>query len=448
MDTSRIERTNGGVRGLKHQLWQPFIAAALIASLCVVGGCSGVVSGNSSTGSGGGGGTQTATLQATPSSASFGNVNVGSSATQTVTISNSGTADATISAVTPTSAGITASGIAVSTVIKASQSATLTIQFAPTATGAVTGSVQIGVSQGTGVTVAVTGAGVQPGLNVTPSSATFSSVVIGTNASQTIQMQNTGSSSLTVSQANVTGAGFSTTGLSLPLTIAAGKTSSFNIVYTPTTAGNVTGSVSLVSNAPNSPTNIALSASAVAATRTLSITPSSVNFGSVNTGTSASQNVTIRNTGNTTVNVTQITAAGTGFTAPGSAVNLSASQSTTVPVQFAPATAGSFAGTLTITSNATGSPAVVNLSGTGVVAVQHSVVLNWGASTSTVAGYNVYRSTVSGGSYSRVNGSAVGGLTYTDSTVSSGRTYYYVTTAVDSSGNESVYSNEVPAVIP
>jgi fibronectin type 3 domain-containing protein len=65
-----------------------------------------------------------------------------------------------------------------------------------------------------------------------------------------------------------------------------------------------------------------------------------------------------------------------------------------------------------------------------------------------VSGYNVYRSTVSGSGYVKLNSSLVATLTYTDSTVQSGTTYFYVTTAVDSSGNESVHSNEVSAPIP
>jgi hypothetical protein len=78
----------------------------------------------------------------------------------------------------------------------------------------------------------------------------------------------------------------------------------------------------------------------------------------------------------------------------------------------------------------------------------HSVVLTWDASTSTVAGYNVYRSTVNGSGFAKVNSSLVGSLTYSDTTVEAGTTYYYVTTAVDSSGSESAYSNEVSATIP
>jgi fibronectin type 3 domain-containing protein len=103
---------------------------------------------------------------------------------------------------------------------------------------------------------------------------------------------------------------------------------------------------------------------------------------------------------------------------------------------------------VTITSTANGSPASVALSGTGTVAVQHSTALNWNASTSTVTGYNVYRTTTSGSGYTKINSSLVGGLTYTDSTVSSGQTYYYVTTSVDGSGTESNYSNEAQAIIP
>jgi len=80
--------------------------------------------------------------------------------------------------------------------------------------------------------------------------------------------------------------------------------------------------------------------------------------------------------------------------------------------------------------------------------VTHTVALSWNASTSTVSGYNVYRSIVSGSSYVKINPSLNTGLSLTDATVQNGITYYYVTTAVDASGNESAFSNEAPAVIP
>lgn len=86
---------------------------------------------------------------------------------------------------------------------------------------------------------------------------------------------------------------------------------------------------------------------------------------------------------------------------------------------------------------------------TGPGAVPHAVTLSWTASVSAgVAGYNVYRSGTTGGPYTKVNTALVAGLTYMDTSVMAGQTYYYVTTAVDGSGNESVYSNEASASIP
>jgi fibronectin type 3 domain-containing protein len=78
----------------------------------------------------------------------------------------------------------------------------------------------------------------------------------------------------------------------------------------------------------------------------------------------------------------------------------------------------------------------------------HSVLLSWDASTSTVAGYNVYRSTVSGSGFTKLNLSLITTLTYTDTAVQNGTTYFYAATAVDSSGNESVESPQASPTIP
>ena len=81
------------------------------------------------------------------------------------------------------------------------------------------------------------------------------------------------------------------------------------------------------------------------------------------------------------------------------------------------------------------------------VAAPHSVSLSWSPSTSSgISYYNVYRGTVSGGPYSLLKNNGNSTL-YADSNVQSGATYYYVTTAVDSSGVESADSNEAQAVI-
>jgi hypothetical protein len=250
---------------------------------------------------------------------------------------------------------------------------------------------------------------------------------------------------------NETGAAFSVSGFSLPLNVNAGQQTTITVAFQPTAVGTVSGNISIVSNAPTSPTSVGLTGTGIAATFTLSISPTSLSFGNVTTNTSsAPQNVTITNTGNSSVTISQITLSGAGYSMTGGSapVTLTPTQNLILTIQFSPTVAGSVNGSISMASNASGSPATVSLTGTGVVPVQHSVALSWTASTSTVSGYNVYRATVSGGPYTKINSSLVTVLTYTDSTVQSGTTYYYVTTAVDSSGNESVDSNQVPASIP
>jgi fibronectin type 3 domain-containing protein len=65
-----------------------------------------------------------------------------------------------------------------------------------------------------------------------------------------------------------------------------------------------------------------------------------------------------------------------------------------------------------------------------------------------VTGYNVYRASVSGGPYTKVNPALVVGTTYTDSNVQAGQSYFYVTTALNGNGTESTYSNQVQATVP
>ena len=114
------------------------------------------------------------------------------------------------------------------------------------------------------------------------------------------------------------------------------------------------------------------------------------------------------------------------FTAP------SVTTQTSVTVTAASTMGSQRAGSATVTVTAT-APA------------GHSVTLNW--TDSSPVTFNVYRGQVSGGPYSAI-ATALTNTNYVDATVVSGQTYYYVVTAVNSSGLESTYSNQVQAVIP
>ena len=72
------------------------------------------------------------------------------------------------------------------------------------------------------------------------------------------------------------------------------------------------------------------------------------------------------------------------------------------------------------------------------------VWLDWDDSTEpNLAGYNIYRSIISGNDYSKLNTSLLGSSDYTDSNVINGTTYYYIVTVVDTNNNESYDSSEV-----
>jgi hypothetical protein len=115
-----------------------------------------------------------------------------------------------------------------------------------------------------------------------------------------------------------------------------------------------------------------------------------------------------------------------------------------------PTTSGTFSFTVHVADSASSpTSASRNLSITIAAASAHSVMLKWTASPSPgVTGYNIYCSAVSGSGYTKINPSVVSGLTYTDATVVGGVTYYYVTTSVDASGDESSYSQQVKIVVP
>jgi hypothetical protein len=392
----------------------------------------------------------TVILSANPTSLVFGNINAGATSSKSVVLTNTGTGNVTISQVTVSAKDVTTSGVTTPVTLTPGQTQTLNVAFKPTAQETVSGNITLTNSQGGTTVVGITGTGLQAAISLTPSSANLGSVTVGSSNTQTFQISNTGNAALTITQATAAGTGFSVSGLTLPLSINPGLTSTFNAKFQPAAAGAASGSITLVSNAPTSPSVIALTGTGVTATQILTLSTNAVSFGNVNTGSNSTQSVSVTNTGNANVLISQIAVSGTGYTLSGAGVpvTLTPTQKLTFSVIFTPTVAGSASGTVTITSNATGSPATISLSGSGVTATPHTVSLSWTASTSVVVGYNVYRSTTNGTGYTKLNGSLVSAVNYTDSTVANGITYYYVTTAVDSTGAESNDSNQAVAIIP
>jgi len=390
-------------------------------------------------------------LTTSPTALSFGNIATGISTTQSVTVTNKGNSSVTISQISESGTGFSVAGITVPLTLTTGQSTTFSVTFDPATTGGLAGSVTI-TSNATNspATIALSGTGVQAQISVTPASVSFGNVSVGVSNTQSLTVKNTGTANLSVSQAVLSGTGYTLSGLTVPLTVAAGGSSTFTIGFTPASASSFTGSLTLVSNTPNSPLIVALSGAGIAPVMQLTVAPASLSFGSITTGTSTTQIVTLTNSGNASVTLSQISESGAGFSATGFTIplTLAAGQSTSFNVTFDPASAGNLSGSVTVTSNAANSPEVIALSGTGAAPASYSVSLIWTPSSSSYSGFNIYRGAQSGGPYSKINASLIATPSYLDTTCSSAGTYYYVATEVDTSGAESNYSSPASAIVP
>lgn len=393
-------------------------------------------------------------LAITPTSMSFGSVTTGSSGTQQLTLRNSGTADLHVTALTATGSGFSVSGFILPLTLTPGTTAVGNVRFAPTTAGAVTGSVTVASDSATAVPpVALSGTGVAatPQISVTPTSIAFGDVTTGSNSSAPLTLRNTGTADLSITAVTATGAGYSVNGFILPLTLAPNATAVGNVVFAPTVAGAVSGTVAVTSNSATPASPVSLTGTGVAPlTYLLGASPTSLSFGNVLVGASASLNVTLRNNGTGSVSVTAANVTGTGYSVSGTfPVTIAAGATRTVSVTFAPQLSGAANGSVAFVSNATNSPATVSATGNGQAPLPHFVDLSWTASTSTsVIGYKVYRATSTSGPFISLNASPVSATTYTDSTVTSGTTYYYVVRSVDTSNVESADSNQAPAVVP
>ena len=392
------------------------------------------------------------TLGSNPTSLSFGNVTIGSNQSLSETVTNTGGSSVTISQATITGTGFSLSGISTPLTLTAGQSTTFSVKFAPTSAASASGNVTLtSTASNPTLTIPVTGNGVTQGtLGSNPSSLSFGSVTVGSNQSLTETVTNTGGSSVTISQAIISGTGFSLSGITTPLTLTAGQSTTFTVSFAPQSVGSMTGSLLTTSNASNPTLSVALTGAGTGTTAgQLTVAPSNINFGSITIGTTLNQTGTL-SAASAPVTVSSLAVSGSQFSVSGISlpVTIAAGSTVSFQVTFTPQVSGSSSANATFTSNASNSPAVESLTGSGT-APQHSVSLGWNTSSSSgVAGYNIYRATVSTGPFTRLNSSLDANPYDTDSTVTAGLTYYYAVTAVSTSGSESAYSNQVQVTIP
>ncbi len=308
-------------------------------------------------------------LAPSPSPVAFGNQRVGTSRTQTVTLTNRGTSTITISSITSTgSAAYSFTGPALPLALAPNGTTTLDVTFAPTTRGSASGSISV-VSDdpSSPTTLILSGTGVQPEAVLSVTSLAFGDQRVGTSSTaMRVTLTNTGNGPLNLNSVAIPPQ-YNVSNIVTPSIVAPGASIIFSVSFAPTVAGPVSGSVSIVSDAPTSPTILSLTGRGVEPVITL--TPSSINFGNQRVGTSsAPTTVTLANTGTDALTVTDLSVPGpftmSGLTLP---VTIGAGGSTTFRVTYSPTDLGPATSAVTITSDAPAGPATLPLSGNGTM---------------------------------------------------------------------------------
>ena len=200
-----------------------------------------------------------ALLDVTPLSVNFGNVATGNTGQQGVSIVNTGTASAKIEQITMKGSGFSVKGISVPLTIEAGGSASFTADFVPGSTGAASGSISLVTDASPApIVIGLEGTGTGALVAVTPSSGSFGDVVVGAEATEPLELQVSGNASVKITKVSTTGAGFSVSGLAVPLTVSPGQSVSFLATFKPATAGNLSGTISITSTAEDSVVTVGL----------------------------------------------------------------------------------------------------------------------------------------------------------------------------------------------
>jgi 6-phosphogluconolactonase (cycloisomerase 2 family) len=293
------------------------------------------------------------------------------SSVQTLTLTNPSETNAL------TISGIVASGMFTETntcgsSVAAGDSCTISVRFAPTATGGIDGNLSIFDNAPLSPqVVGLTGNGIAQE-TLSTNSFDFGSVSVGQNSeAETINLTNRTSAAIAIGGITASGefTATPTTKGGCGSTLAANTTCGENVVFAPTELGLLWGSLIFTVGGKQLYVNLVGHGVGTAGSP-LTLTPASLTFADQGVGTtSASQSVTIKNTGATNLALTFVASGSYSKSNPATGAcgsSLAAGASCTIDVQFSPAVAGGVNGGVSVSYAGTDSPQVVALSGTGV----------------------------------------------------------------------------------
>ena len=307
------------------------------------------------------------------SSLDFGSQRINTSASQNVVLTNNGSDPLTIASITRTGdAAFTVGGgcpISPATLLNGA-SCTITVIFAPTSLGAMSGSITITSNAAASPqTITLVGSGAEPGLTVTPTSFNFGNVLLGSSAGpQAITLTNDGAAPLSISGITLSGDFSKTSTCVIGSALAGGASCTVDVTFTPGVAGSRSGALTIFHDANNSPTLVNLTGAGVTPAPAVTFSPTSLAFSGTTVGaTSAAQTVTLTNSGTASLAITTLQTTGDfDLASEDCPDSLAVNATCTINVIFTPTAGGARTGTLAMVDNAAGSPHTVALTGTGL----------------------------------------------------------------------------------
>lgn len=386
-------------------------------------------------------------LTANPRNVRFGTIVLRQTETVGVSLTNTGSTNLTVTAVKTSTPEFSVANLTLPLTLAPQQSIDVNLTFAPTIGGWATGTFAFITNPST-QTLYIGAGGVGLGsesMTPSPASLGFGNVTVGSTATLPVKLTNSGTSYIRLTQVELTGTEFTASGFSFPVILGPGQAFTFDVTFAPQFAGAASGSVIL----PNAGLTIPLTGTGGnTITGQLTIAPTPLSFGNVTVGSQATQPITMTASG-ASVTVSSAASSSSQFVLDGASFpfTIAAGGKVAFNVTFAPQNSGTSSGSLSFVSNASSSKSVESLSGVGV-SPTYSVGLSWNGMQG-VTGYNIYRSTAANGAYARINPAVEPNTTYSDNTVTSGQTYFYAATSVNTSGQESARSAPpAVAVVP
>ena len=330
--------------------------------------------------------TPTSASLSAPTNVDFGDVTVGSQGSKTITLVSDGTAPVTVNSIKVAGGSFSGPSEVLPQVLQPNQQMSLKLKFNPGAEGDAAGTVTVSSNSKTNPTTVIKthGKGIAataPSLSASATSLSFGDVPMSSQATKTVTVTSTGTAPATITAGAVTGSGYTATyagvavqNLSAPIKLQPGQQVTFSVVFDPSTTNTSTGQLSL-STDTGSPVNVALTGKGVQDTSpALTVSAPTLDFGHVQMGAKAVQQLTLTSSGTAPVTISSSTIAGKEFQISsvsypagigGLPATLNPGQKVVLSITFAPDSADSFTGDLALTSDASGGAANIPLNGTG-----------------------------------------------------------------------------------